>query len=139
MSENQQEIVLEKILSENKKQTGYARMQGLSMAGILIIVVVCFILIVPSALKTVNEANNLIEQAAATIETIDDAVVQINTMSATLSKTGENMNNFIVDNSQSVSDTMKKIEEIDFEGLNQAIKDLGDTVEPFANFFNKFK
>lgn len=139
MSENQQEVLLEKILSENKKQSAYARVQGFSMAGILIIVVVCFILIVPSALKTVNEANNLIEQAAATIETIDAAVVQINTMSATLSKTGENMNNFIVDNSQSVSDTMKKIEEIDFEGLNQAIKDLGDTVEPFADFFNKFK
>lgn len=34
---------------------------------------------------------------------------------------------------------MKKIEAVDFENLNKAIKDLGDVVEPFANFFGKFK
>ena len=34
---------------------------------------------------------------------------------------------------------MKKVEEIDVKSLNSAIKNLSDTVEPFAKFFNRFK
>ena len=33
---------------------------------------------------------------------------------------------------------MKKIEAVDFEGLNSAIKDLGTVIEPLAKFFKKF-
>ena len=40
--------------------------------------------------------------------------------------------------SESVEAVMTKLEEIDFEGLNTAIKDLGDVVEPLAKFFGKF-
>jgi hypothetical protein len=34
---------------------------------------------------------------------------------------------------------MEKIEAIDIDGLNTAIQNLSDAVEPFANFFNKFR
>ena len=38
-----------------------------------------------------------------------------------------------------VEETMKKINAIDFDALNQAIKDLSDVIEPIAKFFNTFK
>lgn len=52
---------------------------------------------------------------------------------------GLSMDDFIAENAEAVSSLMKEIEAIDFEGLNKAIKDLGDVVEPFAKFFNRFQ
>ncbi len=43
----------------------------------------------------------------------------------------------IVEGSISLSEAMEKIDEIDIEGLNRAIKNLSDAVQPFAAFFGR--
>ena len=45
----------------------------------------------------------------------------------------------ILDSQKNIGDAMKKINDIDIDGLNAAIKNLSDVVEPFANFFNRFR
>jgi len=45
----------------------------------------------------------------------------------------------LTDNSQSLTDAVEKMNNIDFEGLNKAIQDLQDAVGPFANLMKKFK
>lgn len=140
MSHNdQQETMLEKLLAETKKQTAYTRMLGVSAVGVLIIVVVCFVMLMPGVFGALQKANTLMTELEITIDSIDSAVDDLAVMSKSLTAAGDNMNAFIINNSQTVSEAMAKIEAIDFAGLNKAIKDLGDTVEPFANFFNKFK
>ena len=78
-------------------------------------------------------------QASDTIVLADTAIESITEMSRSITEMGDNMDGFITDNANSVEEIMKKIGTVDFEGLNKAIKDLGDTVEPFAKFFGKFK
>ena len=43
------------------------------------------------------------------------------------------------ENSEALTQTVNDMSNIDFEGLNTAIKDLQDTVGPFASFFGKFR
>ena len=38
-----------------------------------------------------------------------------------------------------VEQAMEKLNAIDFDALNEAIKDLCDVIDPIARFFNKYK
>lgn len=78
-------------------------------------------------------------QASDTIILADEAIKSVTEMSEAIKEMGNNMDSLIAENSESIAEVMKKLEAIDFEGLNSAIKDLGDVVEPFANFFGKFR
>ena len=78
-------------------------------------------------------------KASGTIELADTAIASVTEMSNSITVMGNNMDTFITENAESVEQVMKKLDDIDFEGLNSAIKDLGDVVEPLANFFGKFK
>ena len=60
-------------------------------------------------------------------------------MTSSITGTSENMNSMLTDNSQSLTDAVDKMNNIDFDGLNKAIKDLQDAVGPFASFMNRFR
>ena len=58
---------------------------------------------------------------------------------ADISQLIEDVDKLAVDSQKNIGDAMKKINDIDIDGLNAAIKNLSDVVEPFANFFNRFR
>lgn len=121
-----------------KKMLFYARIRTAAALVVAILLVLCGILIVPKAIGTINQANQIMEQATETISLANTAIESVTTMSQSITDMGTNMDTFITDNGESVEAVMTKLEEIDFEGLNTAIKDLGDVVEPLAKFFGKF-
>ena len=121
-----------------KKMLFYARIRTAVALVVAVLLVLCGILIVPKAIGTINQANQIMEQATETISLANTAIESVTTMSQSITDMGTNMDTFITDNGESVEAVMTKLEEIDFEGLNTAIKDLGDVVEPLANFFGKF-
>ena len=51
----------------------------------------------------------------------------------------KSLNGFVTDNAQTLTDAATDISNIDFEGLNGAIRDLQDAVGPFAKMMNRFK
>lgn len=112
----------------------YARIRTAVVLVVAILLVLCGILIVPKAIGTINQANQIMEQATETISLANTAIESVTTMSQSITDMGTNMDTFITDNGESVEAVMTKLEEIDFEGLNTAIKDLGDVVEPLAKF-----
>lgn len=121
-----------------KKMLFYARIRTAVAFVVAVLLVLCGILIVPKAIGTINQANQIMEQATETISLANTAIESVTTMSQSITDMGTNMDTFITDNGESVEAVMTKLEEIDFEGLNTAIKDLGDVVEPLAKFFGKF-
>ena len=60
-------------------------------------------------------------------------------MSESITATSTNLNTFITDNSQMLTDAVTNMNSIDYDKLNQAITDLQTAVEPFANFMSRFK
>ena len=51
----------------------------------------------------------------------------------------ENVNKVIDENADSVNDALTNFNDIDFDSLNKAIRDLSSVIEPLANFANMFK
>lgn len=131
--------LLEELVNNSQKQLFYERVRTVAALVIAVSIVMGIVLVVPKALVTVQKANDIMEQASETIILANAAIESVTSMSKSITTMGDNMDTFITDNSETMTEVMEKIEGIDFEGLNSAIKDLGDVVEPLANFFGKFK
>lgn len=131
--------LLKELVSNSKKQLFYTRLAALVAFVAAAALLICLIVLVPTVVKTVNRANEVMAKASGTIELADTAIAGVTEMSEAITAMGNDMDAFLAENAESVEQVMKKLDEIDFEGLNSAIKDLGDVVEPLASFFGKFK
>ena len=129
---------LAKLIENSEKQLFYARARTVISVITALAIICCLVVVVPSILKTVANVDTVISQLSETIPLADDAIKGITEMSGAITEMGQNMDGFITENGETVSGLMQQIEAVDFEGLNKAIKDLGDVVEPFAKFFNRF-
>lgn len=130
--------LMTELVNNSRKQLFYARVRTLAMVIIAAAVILFLISMAPGLLKTVNQANDVMAQASDTITLANAAIESITEMSGAITDMGENMDAFITENAESVAAVMEKIEAVDFEGLNKAIKDLGTVIEPLAKFFNIF-
>lgn len=133
------EDLLRQILAADKKEVKYAKIAAFFMMGIFVIFLVAGIIIVPKVVETLANVNTTVITAGKTLESANAAIDKINTMSASITATSDNMNTMLTDNSKSLTDAVAKMNDIDFEGLNKAIQDLQDAVGPFASFMNKIK
>jgi len=129
---------LAKLIENSEKQLFHARVRTVVSVITALAIIYCLVRVVPAILKTAADADAVISQASETVALADDAIRGITEMSGAITEMGQNMDDFITENGETVSGLMRQIEAVDFEGLNKAIKDLGDVVEPFARFFNRF-
>lgn len=136
MNQNEQ---LAKLLENSEKQLFYSRIRSIAAVVTALCILCALVMVVPALLRTVAGADAVIAQASSSITLADEAITDVIEMSGAITEMGLSMDDFIAENAEAVSSLMKEIEAIDFEGLNKAIKDLGDVVEPFAKFFNRFQ
>lgn len=130
-----QSSLLEQLVENSRKQLFYSRIASLSVTVLAVAVVISLLLVIPEALATVQKVNSAIGTSMETVELANTAIKSVTQMSDSITDMGENMDAFITDNAQAVAEVMSKIEAVDFEGLNSAIQDLGDVIEPLAKFF----
>lgn len=130
-----QSSLLEQLVENSRKQLFYSRIASLSVTVLAGAVVISLLLVIPKALATVQKVNAAIGTSMETVELANTAIKSVTQMSDSITDMGENMDAFITDNAQAVAEVMSKIEAVDFEGLNSAIQDLGDVIEPLAKFF----
>ena len=116
----------------------YARLRTLILLAAVAVMVLCLVMIVPAVLRSIYQADELMDQVSETLALADQAIASVTEMSDSITEIGENMDTFLEDNAENAAGVMEKIEAVDFEGLNKAIRDLGDVVEPIAKLFNKF-
>lgn len=131
--------LLEKILHKQEKQLFYARLTALAGCGFLIAVLVALVMILPRAVRILDEANEVVLMAEETLANANETLTDISDMSTNVTTVCTEMGTFLSDNSETLSGAMEDISAIDFEGLNRAIQDLEDVVEPLANMMNAFR
>ena len=98
----------------------------------------------------------LIPQAEATLRSIDSAATQMEDLSVEMSESLKGVDGLISsfegidelissstkmveENTESISEALGHFNEIPFDDLSKAIKDLKSVVEPLANFTNAFR
>lgn len=110
----------------------WQRISAFGIIGVCMVALVTAIILVPKISETL--AN--VDEATAQVETTVDG---INSMTAELKDASTNVNKLLGENSEAMAEALKKVSEIDYEGLNKAIKDLQDAVGPLASFLGRFR
>ncbi len=129
--------VLKSIKEHEELQTKYARKQGrvVALAALFCVVImigvgILVLSVLPKVVVLLDQANTIATQA-------DDVMKDLNVVTKQLAQadiTGmiDDVGSLVVESEESINEAMKKIDAMDIEGLNKAIKDLGDIVEPLA-------
>ena len=133
------EQILERMEKQNRRQLLFTKILCVLCAAVL----VCSLVLVISVTGAVNELLTLAEplqemagQAGTVMDNLD-SVTQALT-DADLGSMVKNVNVLAADSQTVVSAAMKKLDTIDIDTLNKAIRDLAAVVEPLAKVSNFF-
>ncbi|MCR4787093.1 MAG: hypothetical protein K5888_00760 [Lachnospiraceae bacterium] len=129
--------VLQSIKEHEELQTKYAKKQGRVVKIAAAVCVVIMIGIAILVLSVLPKVVALLDQANAVAIQADDVMKDLNVVTKQLAAadiTGmiDDVSNLVVESEDSINEAMKKIDAMDIEGLNTAIKDLGDVIAPLA-------
>lgn len=126
------ENLINELIKTNKKQLFWQRISAIGLAGLLATVIVVACILVPEATKTLNYIDEVAIKEQETLE-------EINKVAASVVESSTNLNQLVENNAQELTDAVKSISEIDFEGLNQTITDFQTAVGPLASFMSRFR
>lgn len=96
---------------------------------ILGIILSAYLTIVPRAKTAIDE----IQTVSKDFGTVSNKLAKVD-----IEKLVGHVDEMAVTSEQNMQEAMEKINEIDIDGLNAAIKGLSDVVTPFARFMNRF-
>ena len=134
----------DELIRKMEQQLMMTKIIAALIALILAVIVVGLGILVPPALKALstaqevmNTANITMNEANAAILAAEQSMENVETMTDSIIETSNQLNSFVTDNAESMTTAVEQIGSIDFQGLNDAIKDLQDTIGPFANIMIK--
>lgn len=126
------ENLINELLKTNKKQLFWQRIIAIGLAGLLATVIVVACILVPEATTTLKYIDDVAIKEQETLE-------EINKVAGSVIESSTNLNKLVEENTDELTEAVKSISEVDFEGLNKAIKDFQDAVGPLASFMNRFR
>lgn len=126
------ENLMNQILATNKKQLFWQRIIGLMLVALVAVVITVAVILVPEATKTLRYIDDVTLKEQETLGQIDE-------VAESLIASSDNLNKLVDENAEELTAAVKSISEVDFEGLNKAIKDFQDAVGPLASFMNRFR
>lgn len=148
MEGNKELLELLKSMEEvNRKQARYLKIT----AVLTLIAVVCFAGVFLLVYDFLPQINTVVTQLSDVMTQLPDMVGQMDvvldnleTVTTELAAVDfggliEGVNNLVQTGQDGLTDTVEKLETIDFDSLNKTIKDLADVVEPLAKFFKSFR
>ncbi len=133
------EEINRKMYENSMKALKLQKISTACIAAIFVLMAIVVLMVVPKAVGILNSVNELTIKAETTIDNADSTFTELKEMADSLQQAGDKMDQILVDNESTMIESMEKISKIDFDGLNQGIKDLQDTVGPLANFMSRFR
>ena len=130
-SANSEELLIE-IRNITKKKLFWQKISTCCIAAITGIVLVTMVIVIPQLEATLNHINDTAIKA-------QDSLNEANTMITSITEASENFDSLVAKNGEGLTSAVESMSKIDFEGLNEAIKDLQDAIGPLAAFMSKFR
>ena len=130
-SANSEELLIE-IRNLTKKKLFWQKISTCCIAAITGIVLVTMVIVIPQLDTTLNHINDTAIKA-------QDSLNEANTMITSITEASENFDSLVAKNGEGLTSAVESMSKIDFEGLNEAIKDLQDAIGPLAAFMSKFR
>jgi predicted PurR-regulated permease PerM len=133
-----QEDLGRKIYENSQKSLMLQRISAICVAGLFAVVLIAAIMVIPRTLRLIDEVHTAAQSVTDTVSKAEVAINDLSEMANSLEDTSENFDKLIAENSGALTDSLDKIANIDFEGLNKGIQDLQNAVGPFANLMSRF-
>lgn len=130
-SASSEELLIE-IRNLTKKKLFWQKISTCCIAAITGIVLVTMVIVIPQLEATLNHINDTAIKA-------QDSLNEANTMITSITEASENFDSLVAKNGEGLTSAVESMSKIDFEGLNEAIKDLQDAIGPLAAFMSKFR
>ncbi len=102
-------------------------------------VVAASIVIIFSAFKIVPKVGVVLDNIEDAAVSANNSLVEVDVMIDSITNASENLNKLVDENGATLTEAVTNLSEVDYEGLNQAIRDLQDTVGPLAEFMKVFQ
>ena len=116
------------LLEEMKKINQKTLMHQRVMSGLMLVFVVAVVSLIPNVVNTLDTARTTLIHMNEAITQMETALAEVDTLATEAGTAMDGMEK-----------ALENINGIDIETLNQAITDLGEVVEPMADFFGRFK
>ncbi len=126
------------ILTEMQKMTKKTLMYQRITTGLVLVFVLAILCVVPSLLKTLSDVRTTLEGINEVVEEANTAVQQANSAVVQAEQTMKDLSSFVDTAGTDLETVVDSIQSVDFDSLNNAIKNLDATVKPLADFFRKF-
>ena len=140
MEENKETLeLLRKIERSSRMQTysGYVR------TGLMLVCAVCMAVLVVMVFRLMPQINEILAQAQHAFNQVGTVLDYLEQTSYQLSQVDlqgmvSNVDGLVTTGQQSLEASMEKLNGVDFEALNKAIKDLSAVIEPLAKMTKVF-
>ena len=134
MSADEFREILADLRKTNQEQADYAKRAWIMslISTIAVLIVTLFILLYGAFLMP--KVNSLLNEAQISLTNVSGITDKLSKVD--FEGLIDDVGGLVITTEKDLGITMKKIDEIDFKGLNRSIGDLGDVIEPLANFFN---
>ena len=140
MEENKETLeLLRKIERSSRMQTysGYVR------TGLMLVCAVCMTALVVMVFRLMPQINEILAQAQHAFNQVGTVLDYLEQTSYQLSQVDlqgmvSNVDGLVTTGQQSLEASMEKLNGVDFEALNKAIKDLAAVIEPLAKMTKVF-
>ena len=125
----------DQMLKTMKQQNFWLRLSALFMLGIFLVAMFTAITLVPQATKVLVNAEKTLEEADVAVQELNKTATQLAKIDfeGLVSDTQQLVN----DSSLGIAQAIGTLDDIDIEGLNEAISDLEAVVSPLARLFGK--
>ena len=151
--------LLTELLKSQKKDTRNEKVSAIANAVLAVILLAAAVILIPRTVKALGELDSVVTEAQAVVEQAGPAIDQVNAAmreaetamknaqetlaqgSFTLGKVNravDGINSLVDQNASTLTDAMRKIDQVDFAGLNTSIRSLAEVLEPLRNFFGAF-
>ena len=125
------------LLKEQKKTSRRSLITASALVVICLIVGIAVLIVVPSVISTLNNADKALDGIQNVVANADKAIASVENSLDGIDEMVKNVDKVVVDNTESVKKTVDRMSNIDVATLNKSIKELSEIVEPLAKFFRR--
>ena len=140
MEENKEMLELLRRIDRNSRMQTYA---GYVRTGLMLVCAVCMAVLVVMVYRMLPQINEILDQARLAMGQIQTVLANLEQTTNQLAQVDlesmvSNVDALVVSGQQSLEASMAKLNSVDFDALNQAIKDLSTVIEPLAKMTRLF-
>ncbi len=129
---NDHDLLLELVKSQKEDAMGQ-KITAIATVSMFAVITIALMIVVPKAVITLNKVQDMIVTTKTAVEQTQTLVQSANSSLAGIDEMIANVDQLVTSNNESLNEAMGNFNNVDFEGLNNAIRDLESVVEPLAN------